>query len=215
MAVRLCFLFISFAIVACSSVARISCSPPLAGNVVYVVGQEWHAEIGLPVEALGDDLSFYRKIFPGARVIMFGYGKKTFFTAPPQTLSEYFLGPIPGPAVIQVVGLNVTPPEAYPPENTITLLLPPEGSRSLSAYIWKDLAKDTSGEPQVVSHSANPEGLFYAAQSEYNLLHTCNTWIANALHNAGLPVSGDNVIFLGQVMTRAYEAAESQCPLSR
>jgi len=211
----LCLLFILLAVAACSSVARPSCSPPLAGDVVYVVGQEWHAEIGIPVEELDEDLAFYREIFPGARAIMFGYGKKTFFTAPPQTLSEYFLGPVPGPAVIQVVGLNVMPPEAYPPEKTVALLLPPEGRRLLSAYIWKDLAKDTSGKPQVVSHSANPDGLFYAAQSEYNLLHTCNTWIADALHDAGLPVSGDNVIFLGQVMSRVSETAEGQCRFLR
>jgi hypothetical protein len=183
--------------------------------VVYVVGQSWHAQIGIPVEELGEDLSFYRDIFQGARVIMFGYGKKTFFTAPPETASEYILGPLPGPAVIQAVGLNVPPMEAYSPENTITLLLPPGGSRSLSAYIWNDLAKDASGKPRIVSHSTDPAGLFYAAQSRYNLLHTCNTWIADALHAAGLPISGDGVVFLGQVMTRVDEAAEDQCRLVR
>jgi hypothetical protein len=181
--------------------------------VLYVVGQKWHAEIGIPVEELDDHLAFYRKIFPGARVIMFGYGKKTFFTAAPETVSEYFLGPIPGPAVIQVVGLSVTPAEAYPPENTRVLVLPPDGRRSLSAYIWNDLVKDVSGKPLLVAHSADPAGLFYAAQSEYNLRHTCNTWMADALHDTGLPVSGDGVIFLGQAMARVDKVTAGQCRL--
>jgi len=112
---------------------------------VYVVGQGWHAEIGIPVEELNEDLSFYRKVFSGARVIMFGYGKKTFFTAPPDTISEYFVGPIPGPAVIHVVGLRVTPMVAYPPEDTVTLVMPLGGAHALSAYIWNDLAKDAAG----------------------------------------------------------------------
>ena len=205
-----CFLFITIAAAACSSMEP-TCPPPTTGDLVYVVGQDWHAEIGIPIEELDDDLLFYRDLFPGARVIMFGYGKKTFFTAPPETLSEYILGPFPGPAVIQAVGLRVTPMEAYPPENTITLMLTPEGRKNLSAYIWGDLAKSPAGKPQIVAHSTSPDGLFYAALGKYNLLHTCNTWTADALHAAGLPVSGDSVIFSNQVMIRASEAAASQC----
>jgi hypothetical protein len=206
----LCLLFTVLAVSGCGSVVQ-PCPASNTGDVVYVVGQKWHVEIGIPVEELGKDLSFYREIFVGARVIMFGYGKKTFFTAPRETISEYFLGPFPGPAVIQVVGLTVTPVEVYSGESTTTLALPPGGSRALSAYIWNDLAKDAAGKPLVVAHSTDSNGLFYAAQSEYTLLHTCNTWIADALNGAGLPVSGDNVIFSGQVMTRVGEAAESQC----
>jgi len=187
------------------------CPRSAAGDVVYVVGQGWHAEIGIPAHELGKDLAFYRTIFPQARTIMFGYGKKTFFTAPPQTISEYVLGPFPGPAVIHVVGIRVTPTEAYPPENTVALALPPGGGQALSAYIWKDLAKDISGKPILVARSNNPDGLFYAAQSKYNVLHTCNTWTGNALHATGLPISGDGVIFSGQIMSRANQAAQIQC----
>jgi hypothetical protein len=182
---------------------------------VYIVGQGWHVEIGIPVEELDENMSFYRDIFPDARVIMFSYGKKTFFIAPPETVSEYLLGPFPGAAAIQVVGLSVIPTEAYPPEDTVTLILPPNGSQSLSAHIWKDLVKDESGKPQLVARSTHPLGLFYAAQSEYNLLHTCNTWATDALHNAGLPVSNDNIILSKQAMSRVIEAAGEQCNVLR
>ncbi|MGB9154654.1 MAG: DUF2459 domain-containing protein [Alphaproteobacteria bacterium] len=212
---RFCFLLIALAVSACSTIDMPSCPPPTAGDVVYVVARDWHAEIGIPVEELDENMAFYRDVFPGARVIMFGYGKKTFFTAPPQTVSEYFLGPIPGPAVMQAVALNVMPTEAYPPEDTITLLLPPGGSRALSEYLWNDLAKDAAGKPQITAPSTNPDGLFYASQSAYNLSHTCNTWAADALHAAGLPISGDGVVFSSQVMTQTAAAAEDQCRLVR
>ena len=211
----LCLLFITLVVSACNPVVRSPCPPQHTGDVVYIVGQGWHVEIGIPVEELDENMSFYREIFPGARVIMFSYGKKTFFIAPPETVSEYLLGPFPGAAVIQVVGLSVTPTEAYPADNTVTLLLPPYGSQSLSAHIWKDLVKDESGKPQLVAHSTHPIGLFYAAQRKYNLLHTCNTWAADALHNAGLSVSGDNVIFSKQAMSRVVEAAGEQCKILR
>ena len=194
----------------CSSVSS-PCLPPIKGDVVYVVGRGWHAELGIPVEELSGDLAFYRKVFSGARVIMVGYGKQTFITAPPDDMSEYFLGPVPGRAVIQVVGLRVTPLEAYDPEDIIVLSLPPGGAKALSAYIGKDLAKDAFGKVEILSHSTNPDGLFYKANSEYNLLHTCNTWTADALHEAGLDISSDGVIFSDQVMGRVTRAALAQC----
>lgn len=208
-------MFITLAVSACSSVTRPPWPLSMAGDVVYIVDQGWHVEIGIPVEELDENMSFYRKIFPSARVIMFSYGKKTFFIAPTHTLNDYVLGPFPGPAVIQVVGLNVTPAEAYLPENTVTLLLPPNGSQNLSAHIWKDIVKDASGKPKMVSYSHNPAGLFYEAQSEYNLFHTCNTWVAEALHDSGLSVSSDDVTFSNQVMARIAEAAVEQCKVLR
>jgi len=193
---HLSLMLIALALTACSSWTP-PCAPPASGDLIYVVGQGWHAEIGIPVEELTGDMAFYRDVFPGARVIIFGYGKKTFFTA--------------HAAVIQAFAINVTPVEAYPPEDTVVLRLPPGGSRALSAYIWQDLIKDASGKPKIVAPSSAPAGLFYAAQSEYNLFHTCNTWAAEALHAAGLPISGDDVIFSGQVMTQIDAVAENQC----
>ena len=202
-------LVILFLVSACSTVTQ-NWTPPDKNNVVYVVGRGWHTDIGIPVQELDKNLAFYAKIFPGAKTIMFGYGKKTFVTAPPDTIGEYFLGPVPGPAIIHVVGINVLPTEAYPPEDTYTLALPLEGKKALSAYIWNDLAKDEQGKLKFIGNSHAPQGLFYAANSEYNLLHTCNTWAVDALQAANLPISGDGVIVSGQSMARVSDLAESQ-----
>jgi hypothetical protein len=204
----LIFAFISLS--ACSTGSQ-TCEALATGDVVYVVDQDWHTNIGIPVEELDGDLRLYRDEFPGARVIVFGYGKKTFFTAPPETISEYFLGPIPGPAVIQIFGLRVMPNDAYAPSDVMTLKLPSGGSKALSEYIWKDLAKDIFGKPVLVAHSTNPDGLFYAAQSEYNFLHTCNTWIASALQQTGLPIDSNAVIFSSQVMARVASVNVEKC----
>jgi hypothetical protein len=198
----------------CSSVDDARCPPPTTGETVSVVELGWHVEVALPADELGPELGFLRGVFPGARSLMFGYGKKTFFTAPPDDIGEYFLGPIPGPAVVHVMGLNVTAAAAYP-VGTIVLALPPGGAKALSRFIAAELTKDVSGKPVVVAHTTDPAGLFYAAASEYHLFHTCNTWVADALHAAGLPISGDGVVFSGQAVSRAEDKAASQCPNSR
>ena len=188
-----------------------SCTSPSGVDKVYVIEHGWHAELGVPVEELDRNMAFLRAVFPGVKAIIFGYGKKTFLTAPPQTISEYILGPLPGPAVIQVIGLNVMPEEAYGKENTTALTVGPNGMAALLSHIWGDFEKDGQGEPVVVGPSIDPAGLFYASNSGYSLLHTCNAWTSDVLHSAGLPIKSDGVVFSGQVVSQVNDAASDQC----
>jgi len=181
-------------------------------DTITVLSRGWHTEIGIPADQLHGPLTIFRGIFPGARTIMFGYGKRTFMTARADRASEYLLGPFPGPAVIEAIGLSTSPEAAYGPGDSVSLSLPQGGATRLSAFIWNDLAHDKAGVPLLVGPGAFPGALFYAANSEYTLAHTCNTWVAAALHQAGLPVSPDGAILSGQTMWRAAAAARQCAP---
>lgn len=200
------------ALLGCTVLVACSATPPActtrlaAGDVVYVVSRGWHVEVGLPTAELSGPLTFYRTVFPQARTLMFGYGKRTFFTAKVETPSDYLLGPLPGDAVIQVTGLLVPPQGAYPGTDVLELTLRPGGAQALSDFIWGQLGKDHAGEPRLVAPGNFPGSIFYAARSEYTLAHTCNTWVVQALQAAGLPVSPAGVVFSGQVMARAAAA---------
>ena len=199
------------ALAACSAPVETACPPPAPpAPVVYVSADSWHADIGLPVEELTGPLAYFRAEFPSARSIMFGYGKRTFITAPPDSFSEYLLGPVPGPAAVQVLGLSVLPDAAYRPGETVALRLPPGGEAALEDFIWQDLSKNDAGEPIHIA-SSRVGFLFYAALSQYNLLHSCNRWAADALAAAGLPLDGRGVILSGQVIGRAATARARQC----
>jgi hypothetical protein len=196
---------------ACNSFAPPPCDPPQDGDIVYVTQGGWHTELGIPENELEDGLSFYRTEFPDAQVVIFGYGKETFFTADHPGFDDYILGPFPGHAVIQAIGLRRPPPEVYPEETTIVLRLPPGGRQALTQFIWNDLVKDRNGRPIITAYGHSPASLFYAANSEYNIGHTCNTWIVEALQATGLSLSAADVIFSGQAMEQAVDAATQQC----
>ncbi len=91
------------------------------------------------------------------------------------------------------------------------LSLPPGGRRAVSDFIWDELGKDSRGGPRLVSAAGGNTSLFYAAERGYSLFHTCNGWVADLLHAAGLPISSDGVVLAGQVMSRSAEAAAGQC----
>ncbi len=191
---------------ACSATPSACTSSRLGRDLTYVVSRGWHVEVGLPTAELRGPLTFYRMVFPQARALMFGYGKQTFFTAKVETPSDYLLGPFPGEAVIQATGLLVPPPLAYPNTDVLELTLPQGGARALSDFIWDELGKDHAGEPRLVAPGNFPGSIFYAARTGYTLAHTCNTWVAQALHAAGLPVSPAGVVFSGQLAARLVDA---------
>jgi len=196
----------------CAVAPAPSCAPPPSGKeLIHVLGRGWHTQIGIPTALLDGKLGLFRSVFPGARTVMFGYGKRTFMVSPPNDISEYILGPFPRPAIIEAVGLLVSPPEAYGTKGMMALELPPGGAARLSAFIWNDLAHGTDGAPLLVAPGHFPGSLFYAARSEYGLFHTCNTWVAEALAAAGLPVDADALTFSSQTMARAAKVAAAQC----
>ena len=201
------YLAIAVLLAGCSGPEPASCPAPLPmAEYVYVRSHGWHVDIGLSAGSVTGPLAVFRDIFPGARALMFGYGKRTFFTARADTFSEYLLGPVPGPAVIQVTGVGSNLVDAYPPGDLLVMRLPQGGATALSDFLWHDIVLDAVGQPRLVGPAGFPGSQFYDAVTGYSLAHTCNTWAANALQAAGLPVQGDGVMFSGQVVARVTEA---------
>lgn len=185
---------------------------PIKGDSVYIVAEGWHVEVGLPSGELKGPLAAYRDVFPGAAVIMFGYGKRSFMTGTAaQRVIGYLVGPLPGESTIEVSAVTTTPADAFGPAITTTLSLPLGGAEALSNFIWSDLEKDKVGDPRLIEVRSERNSLLYGARSEYNLEHTCNTWVVDALATAGLPTSSAGVVFSGQAVDRARMVAENQC----
>lgn len=69
-------------------------------------------------------------------------------------------------------------------------------SQFLSGYV----AKDAEGTPRRIGAGPYPGSVFYASTGTFDLAHTCNTWSAEALRAAGLPVSSVGVVYAGQLI---------------
>lgn len=174
-------------------------SPTEADGTVSLVTHGWHTDIALPAAAAAGPLAQFRKLFPGARTLVFGYGKRTFMIAPAHTLGEWIIGPFPGPAAIEVSAISTDPATAYGPQHVITVPLPQGGAAGLSRFLWQALAKTRAGAPVFIANGNWPGSLFYAASRHYDLSHTCNRWSAEALAAGGLPVTPRGVIFSGDL----------------
>jgi len=62
------------------------------------------------------------------------------------------------------------------------------------------MVSEENGTSRRIGTGPYPQSASYASSGTYNLAHTCNTWTAEALRTAGLPVNAAGVVFSGQVL---------------
>ncbi len=184
------------------------CVPrPASTDTVYVISHGWHTDLALPASGLDGGLARFRSIFPGVRVLVVGFGRRTFLVAPVTTLADLLIGPLPGNGALQVLGLNASPIAAYD-RGTVAVLHPtPDQLARLDAAIWASFRTDSAGAPLAIAPGRIPGSVFYASTLGYSGLYTCNTWTADMLREAGLPIAPDLDIFAGQTIALAAPIA--------
>ncbi len=197
----------------CATEALPACDPGLPAPLsVQVVDHGWHTDLALPADGLTGGLAWFRRFFPGMRVLLVGFGKRTFMTSPARGLGDYLVGPLPGDAVLLVAGLSAAPVRAYDDGGTIaTIPLAPSQRDRLDQFVWDTFAHGAGGAPEPIGSAFFAGGVFFAARPGYSGLNTCNTWTVEALRAAGLRASPFLVVFAGQAMGQAARLAGGAC----
>lgn len=163
---------------------------------IYVIAGGWRTEIGLRLGEISGPLAALKPSFPGARYLVFGWGARDYYMARNPGIGDLLRAMVPGPAVMLVIPLRVPPAAFACAANAAAVPTSRDGLARLSQFLWESLAKD----PRPMSAGPYPQSVFFAATGTYSLDHTCNTWTAEALHAAGLPVTASGVVFADQVL---------------
>jgi hypothetical protein len=177
--------------------------------IAFVIDRGWHTDIGLGVEDMHGPLTTLEQSFPGVRYLVFGFGDRAYLLARHRMLLDMVAALFPGPGAILVTALRAPPADAFGADHVVQLPLSPAQLDRLTSFIWDNLPKDPRGLPLMIADGPYPGSLFYASSATYDLAYTCNTWTADALYVAGLPISPDGVVFASQLMRRVRSAAQS------
>ncbi|MBV8524717.1 MAG: DUF2459 domain-containing protein [Acetobacteraceae bacterium] len=170
---------------------------------VYVVHRGWHTDIGLLAADVRPPLAVVKQPFPGVRYITFGFGERAFYTSRHTDLFTMFRALLPSRAAILVTALRVAPADAFGRDNVVALPLTATGLARLDEFLWSYLHTGRDQPPELLGPGPYPGSLFYNAAGTYDAAFTCNTWTANGLRVAGLPISAEQVVFAGQLMGQA------------
>jgi uncharacterized protein (TIGR02117 family) len=180
--------------------AKPAAGPAPPHEAIYVISGGWHTEVALAVAALGGALAALSPEFPGARYLVFGWGARDYYMAQDFGIGDILRAAAPGPAVMLVIPLAISPEAFFGASNVFVLPAPANGMQHLSQFLSDYLVTEENGNPRRIGAGPYPQSAFYVSSGTYNLGHTCNTWTAEALRAAGFPVNAAGVVFSGQVL---------------
>jgi hypothetical protein len=182
-----------------------------ANSVIYVVRRGWHIDIGFDTADLVPPLAGLTAEFTGVRFLFFGFGDRRYLQSKERNVPVLLGALLPGRGLILTTGLTSTPQLAFGARQVIALHVPADRARDAQSFIWHTL--DWPHPDGAHSEAAGPyAGSFYfAAKPGYSALHTCNTWVAEALAASGLPIHSAGVVFASQLwrQVRRLEQAQS------
>ena len=178
-----------------------------AGAVIYVVRRGWHVDIGLPVTRLRGELASIASQWPGASYVLFGFGDRRYLMSRDEGSCSGLAALWPGPGLVLVSAIRGDLAKAF--SDSEVLVLPVEGEQESRAQAYVRASMRARGDHGLEALAVGPYdgSSYYEASAIYSATHTCNTWAAQVLEAAGLPIDSAGVVLAGQVWRRARRCA--------
>jgi hypothetical protein len=180
--------------------------PALGADGVQVAAEAWHTDLCLPAAVVrAGPLAPLATGVPFATGFAFGFGLEPWMRADRPGFTEALGAITGGPAVVSVRATDGALPAGA--EESVALRLPAGGVAAIEGFILDSIAAPLAPAP--------PGGgwLLLPARRRYSLGFTCNTWVMQALAEAGLPVPVAGVRLRGEAMAALRaEAARQAAP---
>jgi hypothetical protein len=181
---------------------------PVAATI-EVVARDWHTDVCLRSEDADAGVRSLASGFEDVRYLCFGFGDRSYVVRRNHGIGTMLLALVPGRGVVLMTALRAPPADAFGAENVVTLAVGDAGLEGLRAYLRN--AVERNGNGGAISLGAGPYegGAYLSATAAYSLLYTCNTWTADALRHAGLPLA-PIAVFADDVMMQVRRIAAEQ-----
>ena len=162
---------------------------------VFIVHDAWHAAIVIKQADVPAAVLPELRDFPSAEYLEFSWGDRDYFPAPDGgfglALRAAFWS---SGSILHVVGFKGALETVYPTAEIIEIPVSEEGFQRLIKFISDTFSRPHPPAPAEARPGLFSNGRFYSAEGKFSLLRTCNTWVAEALNTAGLPINPGYVI---------------------
>jgi uncharacterized protein (TIGR02117 family) len=178
---------------------------------VLVVHDNWHSAIVLRAADLSPQTLPEMRDFPDADYLEFSWGDREYFPHPGPGVGLALKAAFRSSgSIIHVVGVRGNPASSYPNAEIIAIGLDAAGLERLVQFVSAEFVRadaDSAGEARPgLSENAR----FYLAHGNFSILRTCNTWVAEALAAAQLPIDPAWVITARSLGSRIRPLGELQ-----
>jgi hypothetical protein len=182
---------------------------------LIVVRRGWHIDVGFSTAQLHPPLDAIGASFASSQYLLFGFGDKHYLVAKHKSFPQMLGALWPGEAMMLVTSLDISPEEAFDSSETgheeevARIRISAKQARAAQEFIWGSFVRRAS-EPTVYADGPYPGSAFYLSAYRYSVVHTCNTWAAEVLQAAGLPVHTTGVMFAGQLWSQVHRIDTAQ-----
>jgi len=183
-------------------------------TTIDVVERDWHTDICVRTDDAGPAIVAFAAGYDGSRFLCFGFGDRRYVLSRQRDAWTLLSALIPGDGAILLTVLRDTPAAAFGADNVVRLGIDNDGLQRLRAFLVKSVQTDAAGAPIKLGEGPYEGGLFLGATATYAGFYTCNTWTAEGLRTAGVPIYGP-VLFASGVMTQVRALADSAATASR
>jgi uncharacterized protein (TIGR02117 family) len=172
-------------------------------KLVLIAYDSWHAGIVLRKADILIESAPEIIDFPDAEFIEFSWGDKDYFPNPDAGVFTAIKAAFwSSGSVLHVVGFSGNPKSFFPSGELVELRLTTSAHGRLLEFISHTFSRPSPRERTEASAGLFSYSRFYPATHKFSLLKTCNTWVAEALKSAGLPVSPGNVMTADSLATQ-------------
>jgi uncharacterized protein (TIGR02117 family) len=159
------------------------------------VHDAWHAAIVIRTVDIPAAVLPELRDFPSAEHLEFSWGDRDYFPAPNPGIGLALKAAFwSSGSILHVVGSDGALEKVFPGAEIIEIGLSEDGFQRLIKFISGTFSRSSPGTPAEARPGLSPNGRFYPAEGKFSILRTCNTWVAEALSAAGLPVSPRYII---------------------
>ena len=188
------------------------CAPGEAScKTVVIVHNSWHAAIVLRRDELSVDVLPEMGDFPDAKFLEFSWGDQDYFPDPNSGVwAALRAGFWSGGSVMHMVSFQISVSEFYRGAEIIELRYNPSAHEKLLRYIARRFARPVIGAPAPPRPGLFAYSRFYPSRQKFSILRTCNTWVAEALESAGLPILPRMVLTAGNLASQVAPLVKSK-----
>lgn len=180
-----------------------------AVTAISVVERDWHTDICIRSVDADARLLRVTRGYDGSTYLCFGFGDRHYLITGERGPLTLLSALLPGDGAILLTILRDTPAAAFGAGNVVDLELDEAGIGRLRAFLNRTIQENDAGEPLGLGNGPYPGGLYFGATARYNGFYTCNTWTADALREAGIPMHGP-VLFAEGVMRQVRDLAAAR-----
>ncbi|NIT61481.1 MAG: DUF2459 domain-containing protein, partial [Aliifodinibius sp.] len=199
-----------------SLVSNLSCQgtkkplyPPESNQIIktiYVINQGWHTGVIFRYQDVNDSLWPAIEDFSDAKYVEVGWGDADFYQAEENTvwmgIKALFW---PTGSVLHVVGFDRPVDQYFYGYDIILIELPDSSYDRLCRFIQQAYETDEEENPIPLGKGLYGNSQFYKARGHYFFTNTCNTWVAQAVREAGYPLRPEYACTAGNLFDQLRE----------